>query len=531
MKLIHALPALVAGVLLSACGGADAPETSSADTDLQTAAAPDTGGGIEEKAPAPRGEMPAARVIPDRYIVTFRPGVADPASEADALVRGLGGQVHFAYTQALSGFAATLPAPALEGLRRNPRIESIEPDQEVSLAQSAPAEQTGATWGLDRIDQALRPLSTTYRYGRTGAGVTAFIIDTGIRPTHVDFHASGTTTTRVSGGYTAIADGNGTGDCNGHGTHVAGTVGGLRWGVAKAATLVPVRVLDCGGSGSWSGVIAGLDFVARSAARPAVANMSLGGGASSSVDTAVRNTVAAGVSVVVAAGNSNANACNYSPAREPQAVTVGATTSSDARSSFSNFGTCLDLFAPGSAITSAVSTSDTATATYNGTSMASPHVAGAAALMLEALPGLTPTQVSDRLIAYSTTGRLSSIGTGSPNRLLFTNPDENPLSTVSVMSLSATRASVSRGWRATVTIGVKDAQGTAVPGALVSGSFTVGGSAVSCTTGNTGLCSVTTSTISTRTTSTTYSVSGITGSLMTYDRTANAVSSITVNRP
>jgi len=531
MTMHHTLAALVAASLLAACGGADAPETTASGTDLQGAMVPDAIGAIDEKAPPAQAATPPARVIPDRYIVTFRPGVADPAAEADGLVRGLGGQVHFAYTRALSGFAATLPAAALEGLRRNPRIESIEPDQQVSLAQNAALEQSGATWGLDRIDQALRPLSTTYRYGGTGGGVTAFIVDTGIRATHTDFHASGTTVSRVSAGYTAIADGNGTNDCNGHGTHVAATVGGLRWGVAKAAALVPVRVLDCAGSGSWSGVIAGLDYVARSAARPAVANLSLGGGASSTVDTAVRNTVAAGVSVVVAAGNSNANACNASPAREPVAITVGATTSGDARSAFSNFGSCLDVFAPGSAITSATSASDTATATYDGTSMASPHVAGAAALALQQQPGLTPKQVSDRLIALATTGRLTSIGTGSPNRLLFTNPDGLVLATVSVTSLSATRVTVSRGWQATVTIGVTNAQGQPVAAALVGGRFSVGGSAVSCTTGATGQCSITTSILATRTTSTTYSVTGISGALMSYDPGTNAVSSIVVYRP
>lgn len=553
-----AVSAFVVAGLLSACGGADdgadsagadpgravAVETrgpgGASDTDAPT----DAADAIDEKALTPEAAAAAlaaaaaaivptlpARFIPERYIVTFRPGIFDPAAEANGMVRGLGGKVHFAYSRVLSGFAATLPPAAVEVLRRSPFIESIEQDQPVALSQVAPLEQTGATWGLDRIDQAIGPLTTTYRYGGTGAGVTAFIIDTGIRATHTDFVATGTGTSRVTAGYTAIADGNDTADCNGHGTHVAGTVGGQRWGVAKDVTLVPVRVLDCTGSGSWSGVIAGLDFVARSTARPAVANLSLGGGASAAVDTAVRNAVAAGVSVVVAAGNSNANACNASPAREPLAVTVGATTSADARSSFSNYGTCLDLFAPGSAITSAASTSDVATATYDGTSMASPHVAGAAALILGDQPALTPKQVSDKLIAQATTGRLTTIGTGSPNRLLFTNPDKVQLPAVSVLSLTSTRAAVRNGWRATVTVAVKNSQGAAVAGALVRGQFTVGGSAVSCTTAATGRCSVTTGTIATRTVSTTYSVLGLSGSQMIYDPAANVVSSITVARP
>jgi hypothetical protein len=553
MDLRLALSVLVAAGLLSACGGTDdggdaagngagnalAVDAAGPSGPDDAADAGDTTDPIDEKALSPAAAAALAdlvsrlppQLIPERYIVTFRPGIFNPTAEADGMVRGLGGRVHFAYSRVLSGFAATLPPAAVEALRRSPLIESIEPDQPVILSQTAPLEQTGATWGLDRIDQALGPLSTTYRYGGTGAGVTAFIIDTGIRATHTDFLASGTGISRVAGGYTAIADGNGTGDCNGHGTHVAGTVGGLRWGVAKDVTLVPVRVLDCNGSGSWSGVIAGLDFVARSTARPAVANLSLGGGASAAVDTAVRNAVAAGVSVVVAAGNSNANACNASPAREPLAVTVGATTSTDARSSFSNFGTCLDLFAPGSAITSAVNTSDVATATYNGTSMASPHVAGTAALILAQQPSLTPQQVSDRLIAQATTGRLTAIGTGSPNRLLFTNPDGIELPTVSVLSLTATRAVVRNGWRATVTVTVKNGQGQTVAGALVRGRFTVGGTAVSCTTAATGRCSVTTGTIATRTTSTTYSVTGISGNQMTYDPAANTVSSLAVARP
>jgi subtilisin family serine protease len=250
--------------------------------------------------------------------------------------------------------------------------------------------------------------------------VRAYVIDTGIRTSHSQFGG------RAVGGYTAINDGRGTGDCNGHGTHVAGTIGSTTYGVAKTVQLVAVRVLDCQGSGTNSGVIAGVNWVSSNAIRPAVANMSLGGGISSSLDTAVSNSIAAGVSYAIAAGNSSANACNYSPARVPTAITVGSTTSSDGRSSFSNFGTCLDLFAPGSSITSTWSTSDTATNTISGTSMATPHVAGAAALYLQAQPTATAQQVRDAIVNGSTTGVLSAIGTGSPNRLLYSLLDGSP---------------------------------------------------------------------------------------------------------
>ena len=242
-----------------------------------------------------------------------------------------------------------------------------------------------ATWGLDRIDQRSLPLNNTYTYNATGAGVKAYIIDTGIRTTHTQFGG------RAIDGFDAIDSALPAADCNGHGTHVAGTVGGTTYGVAKGVTLVAVRVLDCNGSGSTSGVIAGINWVTgnHAAGAPAVANMSLGGGASSALDKAVRNSIADGVTYALAAGNDNTNACNQSPARTAEALTVGSTTSSDARSSFSNFGTCVDLFAPGSSITSAWNTNDTATNTISGTSMATPHVAGAAALYLQGTPART----------------------------------------------------------------------------------------------------------------------------------------------
>jgi subtilisin family serine protease len=349
----------------------------------------------------------------DRYIVVFRPGTANADRLTDQLTVG-GGTVHFRYRTALQGFAASLPAAALDGIRRNPNVAFVEADGEM---QAITTTQTGATWGIDRIDQRSLPLSSSYSYDQDGTGVTAYIIDTGIRPDHNEFGG------RVSsGGFTAISDKHGTEDCNGHGTHVSGTVGGSTYGVAKNVALVPVRVLNCRGSGSYSGVIAGIDWVAANASGPSVANMSLGGGASSSVDAAVNGAAASGVVMVVAAGNSNANACNYSPARAADAVTVGATTSNDGRASYSNYGTCLDLFAPGSGITSAWHNSPNATNTISGTSMASPHVAGAAALLLEANPGAGVASITATLLGNATPGTVGNRGAGSPNLLLFTNP-------------------------------------------------------------------------------------------------------------
>ena len=323
--------------------------------------------------------------------------------------RSRGVQVREVYST-VGGFSARLTPAQLEDLRRDPDVLLVEEDAEVSLS----TDQQNATWGLDRIDQRNLPLNSVYTYDLTGQGVDAYVIDTGIRTTHTQFSG------RTAPGYTAINDGRGTTDCNGHGTHVAGTVGGTVHGVAKQVTLVPVRVLNCQGSGTNSGVIAGMDWVAANASGPAVANMSLGGGASTATDAAVDRMVAAGLTVVVAAGNEDQNACNTSPARAPAAITVGSTTSSDARSSFSNWGSCLDLFAPGSNITSAWHTSDTATNAISGTSMASPHVAGAAALYLEANPSASPSQVSGAITSTATSGVVSSPGSGSPNRLLYT---------------------------------------------------------------------------------------------------------------
>ncbi|MFD0667721.1 S8 family peptidase [Ramlibacter sp. MAHUQ-53] len=471
--------------------------------------------------------LPEGQAIPDRYIVVFKPTVAHAAQEADRLVRAAGGQVHRRYTHALKGFAATLPAAALPGIRANPNVDAVEADHAIRLNQ-ATSPQNQATWGLDRIDQRDRPLDTQYAFNHTGLGVTAFVIDTGIRADHAEFGG------RVQGGHTEVADGNGTRDCNGHGTHVAGTLGGSTWGVAKAVQLVPVRVLDCSGSGTYSGVIAGIDWVAGTTARPAVANLSLGGVKSTTVNAAVAGASSLGVTMVVAAGNSNANACRYSPASEPTALTVGATTSSDARASYSNYGSCVDLFAPGSGITSAWHTSATATHTISGTSMASPHVAGIAALALSANPKATPAEVARFLLDNATPDRLASIGTGSPNRLAYSlaagAPVAMPPQAVAVSGLTGTWRKVGKSWQAVATVSVRNVTtNTAVPHATVAGTFAPGGSA-SCVTSSDGSCSMASGSLASTVTLSDFTVDGITGSGLDYDASQNSATRITISR-
>ncbi len=357
---------------------------------------------------APVGDLrpaPASTAVGNSWIVVLKDGTTRAAD--------LGVAPKHVYRSALKGFSATMSKARAAGLASDPRVAYVEQDSRVRLNET----QTGATWGIDRVDQRDLPLSTTYIYGTTASNVSAYIIDTGIRTSHSEFGGRATVGTDTVGG------GRNGQDCQGHGTHVAGTVGGKTYGVAKAVKLVAVRVLDCAGSGTTAGVIAGVDWVTANAQKPAVANMSLGGGANTSLDDAVKKSIASGVSYAVAAGNGNflgwpANACNYSPARVPEAITVGATDSGDRRASFSDYGTCLDLFAPGVNITSAWKDGDTATSTISGTSMAAPHTAGAAALYVSANPTATPAQVRDALVGNATPDKVQDPRTGSPNRLL-----------------------------------------------------------------------------------------------------------------
>jgi subtilisin family serine protease len=354
----------------------------------------------------------AADAITGSYIVVLKPGSAAAAqvtSASQALVRHYGGKVRTNYLSTLRGFQASMTATEAARLAANPAVDYVEQDATVRMADT----QTAPVWGLDRIDQTSLPLSTTYTY-RSAADVTAYVLDTGIRTSHTEFGG------RASSGWDFIDQDATAQDCNGHGTHVAGTIGGTTYGVAKDVKLVGVRILDCTGSGAYSAIIAGVDWVTAHAVKPAVANMSVGGTASSALNAAVTKSIASGVTYAVAAGNDNVNACGYSPASTPNAITVGATDSTDARASFSNYGTCLDIFAPGVKITSAGYASDTATQMMSGTSMATPHVAGAAALVLGADPAATPVQVLAALTTNASANKVTSPGSDSVNKLLNT---------------------------------------------------------------------------------------------------------------
>lgn len=510
-----------------------------------------TTGGVLS-ADAARAAMPAAPQSADaaelfRFILKFKDGVSDPKQLSGALLASVRGQLLASYTNVVKGAAVSVSsgqaAAFLQGAAAHPGVEAIELDQRVTASAG---NQATPPWGLDRIDQRSLPLSRSFGYAYEGTGVRAYIIDTGIRSTHAEFGG------RVVPGYSAIPDGLGTGDCNGHGTHVAGTVGGATSGVAKGVTLVPVRVLDCSGSGWSSDIVAALDWLAANAQKPAVANMSLGGLGSALLDEAVNRVIAAGIPVVVAAGNSTANACNYSPARVPAAFTVGASTLADTAAGFSNFGTCLDMFAPGQGISSAWHTSDTAKATLDGTSMAAPHVTGVAALYLHENPGAGVEQVYTALRGNATANKISPLLLGSPNALLYstlgavtpppvepstpptqpTNPIVQPPTKISIGALTPTPWKPNAYfWQPRVTVAVRDQNANVVSGVVVRGSFTAGGTNLTCTTATNGTCVILGMAQMPAVASVQFTVTSLSRAQSSYDPASNVVTTVTVNQP
>jgi subtilisin family serine protease len=437
---------------------------------LVVAACHDATGPSSEARPAPPSVVSVSKnaPIPGSYIVTLRDDLTD--QDVDNSARSLAslhkGALKHVYKAALKGFAVSnLSESELASLSLDPRVTRIEADQ----VMTAITVQTPVTWGLDRVDQRTLPLSNSYTYNADGSGVRVYIIDTGINFTHVDFEG------RASLGFDVFA-GSGV-DCNGHGTHVSGTVAGKTYGVAKKALLLAVRVLDCSGSGTVSGVIAGIDWVTGHRVLPAVANMSLGGGYSSTLNAAVKNSYNSGVTYAVAAGNSGANACSFSPSSEPSAITVAATDIRDAFAYFSNSGPCVDISAPGVSITSDWMGSTTAVNTISGTSMASPHVAGAAALYLSVNPGATPAQVTSALTSNATTGVITGIpGSTTANRLLYTGFITNTVATITVTPNPVTLAN---GAQQQFTATGRDASGNVVPitptWSVVAGGGTIDG--------------------------------------------------------
>jgi subtilisin family serine protease len=347
---------------------------------------------------APASAVPASAPAAERYIVVLHSGTSDIPGVARRLAARSGGSVGFVYEHALPGFSIRVPGAAVEALARNPEVARVVPDHEVRASEV----QLSATWGLDRIDQRVLPLDNTYRYDVTGAGVTAYIFDSGIRFDHQEFGG------RAVPGFDGVGDGMNGGDCDGHGTHVAGTIGGRTYGVAKQVRLVSVRVLGCNGVGYASSVYAGIDWVIQNNRGPAVANFSIGGARDETYNQVMRKLLSAGIQASIAAGNATRDACLDSPGSTTEAVTVGATNATDGRAAFSNYGNCVDVFAPGNAITSADAAGSTTARLMSGTSSAAPHVAGVMALWLQQTPGLTPAQLHTLVVSNATPNAVSN---------------------------------------------------------------------------------------------------------------------------
>jgi subtilisin family serine protease len=499
------------------------------------------------------------------FVVKFADGTDNTRELAQTLASTHGATLHHVFGHAAKGFSVTVPESQVDAflaaLAQQPAVDRVEEDQPFHAAQVS---QTGAPWGLDRIDQRYLPLNGTYSYLASGQGVTVYVVDTGIRATHTEFAG------RVPAGFSSVQDGWGTSDCNGHGTHVAGTIGGKTWGVAKGVNLVPVRVLDCNGIGSSGSVAAGLDWVAAHVSGPAIVNIAMDGPPSSLINAAVDNLVARGVTVVGAAGNSGDNACNYTPSSASSILAVASTGKDDRRSNFSNTGSCVGVFAPGDSIPSAYWNADNATGTLSGTSMASAHVAGIAAIYLQTHPAAVASEVIGAIQNAATIGQVSNAGAGSPTTLLYSDltstspvpsppisgPISSPISapisapisgpgvvvmttdsslalppSISAGAMSGFSYSHTRSWNAVVTIVAWDQNHQTVPGVTVRGSFTTGGSHLTCVTGTSGSCTISTGLLATRVASTTFKIEGMAKKPLKYEPSMNVKATVTVAKP
>jgi subtilisin family serine protease len=433
-------------------------------------------------------------VVPDSYVVVFKDALTTPQNvdtTANDLAAQYGGTVGHTYHNALRGFEISVGEAAARRLAADPAVDYVQRNGIYTIAAT---QLNPPSWGLDRIDQRTLPLDNSYTYPNVASNVHAYIIDTGIRRTHTDFGGRAVT------GIDEVTPGGTADDCNGHGTHVSGTVGGASYGVAKGVALVAVRVLDCSGSGTTAGVAAGVDWVTTNAIKPAVANMSLGGSPDPTLESAVSRSIASGVTYAIAAGNSSGDACTFSPARVSTAITVAATDITDTRASFSNYGTCVHIFAPGVNITSAWNTTDTATNTISGTSMATPHVAGAAAMILSTNPAFTSQQVKDAMLANATPGAVIDPGPGSPNLLLYvggTPPPPPPANDFSI-AVSPNSGTVAAGTSATTTVNTTLTRGAAQTVTLSASGLPAGAAAsfnpASVTSGGTSTLTITTAT-------------------------------------